>query len=74
MLKIISQQFLGTNHSWSIVGCNIARALIELGHKLVFGEIPSLTDWLYTSVFVFGILFFGFYLFNKFENKISERL
>lgn len=31
-MKICMQQFLGQNHSWSIVGQNIARALLKLGH------------------------------------------
>jgi glycosyltransferase involved in cell wall biosynthesis len=28
------EQFLGTNHSWSIVGQNIARALVNKGHEI----------------------------------------
>jgi len=48
--------------------------LIELGHKLVFGQLPSLNDWLYPSIMIFGILFLGYYLFKKFENKVTERI
>jgi glycosyltransferase involved in cell wall biosynthesis len=33
-MKVCFQQFLGTNHSWSIVGQNIARALIKKGHSV----------------------------------------
>jgi glycosyltransferase involved in cell wall biosynthesis len=33
-MKIKIQQFLGSNHSWSIVGQNIARALVKQGHEL----------------------------------------
>jgi len=58
----------------SIQQINPIGQLIELGHKLVFGQIPSLNDWLHTSIIIFGILFFGYYLFNKFEHKISERI
>lgn len=47
--------------------------IIELGHKLVvFGEVPPINDWLYTAAFVFGILFLGYGLFKKYENKIAE--
>jgi glycosyltransferase involved in cell wall biosynthesis len=33
-MKIKIQQFLGTNHSWAIVGQNIARSLIKSGHRV----------------------------------------
>jgi len=49
--------------------------LIELNHKIVVsGQIPPLVDWLYASAFVFGILFFGYALFRKFEKRIVEEL
>lgn len=33
-MKVLLQQFLGSNHSWSIVGQNIARSLIKRGHQV----------------------------------------
>lgn len=33
-MKVIIRQFLGLNHSWSVVGQNIARSLIKLGHSV----------------------------------------
>ena len=33
-MKVCMEQFLGTNHSWSIVGQNIARALVKKGHDV----------------------------------------
>ena len=48
--------------------------LIEIAHQLVFGHIPPLSDWLYTSAFVFGILFIGYGLFQKFEKRATEEL
>jgi glycosyltransferase involved in cell wall biosynthesis len=33
-MKILVRQFLSKNHSWAIVGQNIARALIKLGHDI----------------------------------------
>lgn len=33
-MKVCFQQFLGTNHSWSIVGQNLARSLIKKGHDV----------------------------------------
>jgi len=48
--------------------------LIELAHKVVFGNIPPLNDWLYTSVIVFGILFLGFGIFRKYEKGIVEQI
>ena len=33
-MKVCLNQFLGTNHSWSIVGQNITRGLIKLGHDV----------------------------------------
>jgi glycosyltransferase involved in cell wall biosynthesis len=32
-MKVLLKQFLGRNHSWSIVGQNLARQLIQLGHE-----------------------------------------
>lgn len=59
----------------SIQAINPVGQIIELSHSIiVYGEAPPLSDWLYTSAFVFGILFFGFYFFKKFENKIVEEL
>ena len=48
--------------------------IIELAHKVVLGQIPSMNDWAYTSLFVMAILFFGYYIFQKFEKKIVETL
>ena len=48
--------------------------LLEIAHKLVFGQEVLLTEWLYTSGFVFGILFLGYYVFKKYEKIIVEKL
>ena len=49
--------------------------LIEINHKIILlGEIPPITDWLYTSAFVFGILFLGFAVFRKYQQKVIEEL
>jgi len=49
--------------------------VIELAHHIVvFGQIPPLNDWLYTSAIIFGILFIGFIIFKKYENRIAEEL
>lgn len=48
--------------------------IIELGHKIVFNEIPSLNEWTIVSAYVFGIFFFGYFIFRKFEGKIAEEL
>jgi len=48
--------------------------LIELGHKIIFGQIPPISDWLYTSLFIFGILMAGYAIFQKYEMRLTERL
>lgn len=49
--------------------------IIEIAHLLVIdGQIPSLNEWLYTTFFILGIFFFGFFVFKKMENKIMEKL
>ena len=49
--------------------------LIEISHSLViYGQIPPITDWLYTSFFVLAIFLIGYFVFQKFEDKITERL
>jgi len=48
--------------------------IIELGHKIVFGQVPAFTDWLYTSSIVIGILVVGFVIFKKYEKQVVEKL
>lgn len=49
--------------------------LIEIGHQLVIdGVIPPLNDWLYTATLIFGILFLGYFIFHKLQEKIVEEL
>jgi len=49
--------------------------LIEIAHALViYKEVPPLSDWLYTTVFVFAILFVGYFVFQKFAPKVAEEL
>lgn len=49
--------------------------IIEFNHQLVvLGKIPAITDWLYTTSFVFATLIIGFGVFKKLESKISEEL
>jgi len=49
--------------------------LIEISHKLVIdGQIPPLNEWMYTTVFVFAIFFFGYFVFHKFQYRIVEEL
>ena len=33
-MKVCFEQFLGTNHSWSLVGQNLARSLVKKGHEV----------------------------------------
>ena len=59
----------------NIQAINPVGQLIELNHKIVVsGIVPPLEEWLYTSAFVFGILFFGYAIFRKFEKKVTEEL
>lgn len=46
--------------------------IIEIAHKIVFGEIPSINEWAYSTMFVLGIFVFGFIVFKRFESKIAE--
>jgi len=49
--------------------------LIEISHKLVInGQIPPLAEWTYTTIFILIILFSGYFVFHKLENKIVEEL
>jgi len=49
--------------------------LIEISHQLVVDhQIPPLGDWVTVSLYVFGIFFFGFFVFHKFEARIVEEL
>jgi len=49
--------------------------LIELAHTVViYGTIPSINEWLYTSTFIFAIFFFGYFVFHKYEDRITEKL
>ena len=46
--------------------------IIELGHKMIFGQAIPLGDWLYTSAFVFGIFIFGYAVFQKLQKRVVE--
>ncbi len=48
--------------------------LVEIGHKLMFNEIPDVASWAYVSIFCFGIFFAGFYFFKKSEKNLVEVL
>jgi len=48
--------------------------IIELSHQVIFGELTSASDWLYTITFVFSIFIVSYVIFRKFENKIAERI
>jgi lipopolysaccharide transport system permease protein len=54
---------------------NVLGQIIEITHNIVvFGQIPPIQDWVYTSTIIFGIFFVGYTLFQKFENKLAEKL
>ena len=46
--------------------------IIELTHNIVFGEIPPLTDWLYSLALVVIVLIIGFVTFQKYQKNIVE--
>jgi len=49
--------------------------LIELSHNVVIDkQIPPLNDWLYTSAYIFVIFFVGYFVFRKFEDRVTEEL
>jgi len=58
----------------SIHSINPLGQIIEIGHKIVFGQIPSSQDWIIVFLMVFSILFAGFALFKKLEKNLVERL
>ena len=58
-----------------ILKVNPLGQIIELSHNVVlFGQIPPLTDWLYTTAFIVGIFLFGVAMFRKYESKVAEEL
>jgi len=49
--------------------------LIEIAHVLVIDrQIPPLNEWAYTTFFILGIFFFGYFVFHKMEGRITEKL
>ena len=47
--------------------------VIELTHNvIVFGIIPPLLDWVYTTSIIFGIFFVSYFIFHKLEKNIVE--
>jgi ABC-type polysaccharide/polyol phosphate export permease len=47
--------------------------LIEMAHKVVFGELPTINEWVYSTVIIFAILFVGYGIFQKLEKRVVER-
>ncbi len=48
--------------------------LVEITHKIVFGELPPMEDWLYVSAMIFGIFFVGYAIFKGLEKNILEKM
>tara|TARA_B110000438_G_C15779174_1_gene635505 strand:- start:458 stop:1228 length:771 start_codon:yes stop_codon:yes gene_type:complete len=48
--------------------------LIEIGHKIVFGEFPSLEEWGYSTLLVSIVLIVGYSVFQKYEKRVTEEL
>lgn len=49
--------------------------LIDISHKLVIdGQIPTINDWAYTTLFIFGILALGYFVFHRLQDKVVEDL
>ena len=59
----------------TIQSINPIGQVIELAHSVVvFGTIPPILDWVYTSSIIFGIFFAGYFIFHKLEKNIVEIL
>ena len=48
--------------------------IMELSHKIIFGEIPSIEEFGIASIYCVGIFFVGYIIFKKYEEKITEEL
>ena len=48
--------------------------IIELGHLVVFHQIPSLDQWAYAFLLVMIVLVSGYAVFYKLESRIVEQL
>jgi len=49
--------------------------LIEIAHTLVIdGQIPEMSEWLYTTALILIIFFSGYFIFRGFESRIMEEL
>ena len=63
-----------TGFALEIQKINPVGQLIEIAHKLVFGQIPPLDDWLYTTSFVFAIFVIGYAIFQRYEERALEQM
>jgi len=48
--------------------------LIEIAHQIVFGNIPPIHEWLYTTAIIFGLFFVGYAFFQKFQKNAMEQM
>lgn len=49
--------------------------LIEIVHNLVIdNKIPPLSEWAYTSLYILAIFAAGYFVFQKFKDRIAEEL
>jgi len=58
----------------TIQSINPLGQIIELNHKIILGEFPSLEEWAYTTIFVVSLFFVGYAVFQKLESKIAEKI
>ncbi len=61
--------FLLEIHNYNPIG-----QIIDLTHKIIFNELESITEIIYPTIFVLVIFFVGFAIFQKFEERVLEKL
>jgi ABC-type polysaccharide/polyol phosphate export permease len=58
----------------SIQKINPLGQIIELAHSIVFNDIPTLDEILLPTLYTLAIFFFGYYIFRKYEKRITQEL
>jgi len=46
--------------------------IIELAHGVIFNEIPPIDEIIISVIYVVGIFLVGYFVFQRYENKIAE--
>ena len=57
-----------------IQAINPVGQIIEISHKIMFGQFPSIVEWAVVSAYCIGIFGSGYAIFKRYQGRVAEEL